>query len=148
MTTNGKPTILFDGSNDSLGFSNVSFAASNYNSFVGKRAVSARRMFAFAGNQYLLGFLTDDNIYLQARTPGYNVSNVADGTTSQILLTGQVSSNVATMYKNGTLVASSFVSFSLNTGINSIGTYNNGILFTNSEIQEAVYYNSDQSRLS
>jgi hypothetical protein len=50
-----------------------------------------------------------------------------------------------TMYKNGTLVASSFVSFSLNSGINSIGSYNSGISFTHSEIQEAVYYNSDQS---
>lgn len=145
LTTNNKPTILFDGSNDSLGFSNVNFAASNYNSFVGKRAVSARRMFAFAGNQYFFGFLTDDNIYLQARSAGYNVSNAADGTTSQILLTGQTSSNIMTMYKNGTLVASSFVSSSLNSGINSIGSYNSGISFTHSEIQEAVYYNSDQS---
>jgi len=145
LTTNGKPTISFDGSNDSLGFSNVSFAASNYNSFVGKRAASARRMFALAGNQYLFGFLTDDKIYLQARTAGYNVSNATDGTTSQILLTGQVSSNVATIYKNGILVASSFVSFSLSSGINSIGNYANGNQFTYSEIQEAVYYNSDES---
>jgi len=145
LTTNGKPTISFDGSNDSLGFLNVNFAASNYNSFVGKRAVSARNMFAFAGFQYFFGFLTDNNIYLQARTAGYNLSNATDGTTSQILLTGQVSSNVATMYKNGTLVASSFVSFSLSSGINSIGTYVNGTFFTHSEIQEAVYYNSDES---
>lgn len=145
LTTNGKTTISFDGTNDFLGFTNLNFAASNYNSFVGKRAISSRRMFALAGNQYLLGFLTDNNIYLQARTAGYNVSNVADATTSQILITGQVSSNVATMYKNGTLAASSFVSFSLNLGINSIGSYNNGTSFTHSEIQEAVYYNSDQS---
>ena len=145
LTTNGKPTISVDGSNDSLGFSNVNFAASNYNSFVGKRAVSARHMFAFAGYQYFFGFVPDDKIYLQARTSGYNLSNAPDATTSQILLTGQVSSNVATMYKNGTLVASSFISFSLSSGINSIGNYANGFRFTYSEIQEAVYYNSDES---
>jgi len=148
LTTNGKPTISFDGTNDFLGFSNVNFAASNYNSFVGKRAVSARRMFALGGNQYLFGFLVDDKIYLQARTAGYNVSNATDATTSQILLTGQVSSNVATIYKNGTLVASSFVSFSLNTVIDSIGVYNRGLQFTQysfCEFQEIVYYNSDES---
>lgn len=145
LTTNGKPSVSFDGTNDFLGFSNLNFAASNYNSFVGKRGVSGRRMFAFAGNQYFFGFSTDDNLYLQARTTGYNVSSSSDGTTSQILLTGQTTSNTMTMYNNGTLVPSSFVSFGLQSGMDSIGKYGNNLGFTYCDLQEMVYYNSDQS---
>ena len=52
ITTNGKNSISFDGTNDSLNLaSTINVSASNYNSFVGKRDASGRRLMGLTGGQ-------------------------------------------------------------------------------------------------
>jgi PKD repeat protein len=148
LLTNGLPSISFDGTNDSLPIANsFSFSSANYNTFVGKRGASGRRLFGLAGGsgtQYLWALWSDNNYYLQARTTGYQGSTATDTTTNQLFLTGLNDGTNMFIYKNGFQIASSFVSFSLATTISSIGNYA-VVNFANCELQEIVYYNSDQS---
>jgi len=144
LTINGKPRIDFDGSNDSLSITSFTFASANYNSFVGRRNSTGRRLMGLAGNQYNYALWTDNNYYLQASNSGYQFSSSTDLTTSHLLLTGlRESGGNQKIYKNGNEISSTFVAFSVATNINSIGVYTGGN-YSFCELQEIVYYNSAQ----
>jgi hypothetical protein len=144
LVVNSKPSIFLNGSSHRLNITPFNFNSTNYNSFVGKRAASGRRMYGLSGNQYLYALWSDNKYYLQARSTGYQVSNATDTTTNQLLLTGLNNGTSQEIYKNSNVIASSFVNFTLGTEINSIGSYLSGS-FPLCELQEIVFYNSDQS---
>jgi hypothetical protein len=145
LLINGNPSVLFNGVSHFLNITSFNFSSSNYNSFVGKRDASARRLFGLSGNEYTFTLWNDNKYYLQSRSTGYQISNTTDTTTNHLLLTGLNNGTNQIMYKNSNLIASNFVNFSLSTTINSIGRYrNNNSLVANCTIQEIVYYNSDQ----
>jgi hypothetical protein len=144
LTVNSKTCMSFDGINDRLNITSFNFNSTNYNSFVGKRQASGRRMYGLSGNQYLYALWSDNRYYLQARSTGYQLSNATDTTTNQLLLTGLNDGTSQEIYKNSNVVASSFVSVTLATSINAIGAYTN-TFFAHCELQEIVFYNSDQS---
>jgi len=148
VTTNGKNSMSFDGSNDSFNLSStITAAASNFNTFVGKRDAIGRRLYGLAGGnsqQYLWAIFSDNFAYLQAKTTGYNVS-ASNLETTQLLLTGLNSAGTMSMFKNGNTLASSFVPMTLNMGISTIGNYSGSSGLTcQCNLQEIVYYNSDQ----
>ena len=145
LTIAGVPRIDFDGTNDFLTIPTINFAASNYQSFVGKRNASSRRLFALAGVLYLLGLWNDNKFYLQAKTSEYARSTATDTTTSHLIITGQRDTGgTQRIYKNNVEVPTTFVPFAVSTGINSIGRYNNSFV-SYCSIQETIYYNTDES---
>lgn len=147
LTVNSKPCLSFDGTNDSFNLtSNISTGSSSFNTFVGKRGASGRRLFGLAGIstfQYLWGLWNDNNYYLQAKTTHYQGSSSTDTTTNQLLLTGLNNAGTMSMFKNGNTITSSQISFLLNININSLGLYFTSYAYC--ELQEIVFYNSEQS---
>lgn len=148
ITTNGKNSMLFDGSNDSLNLSSIiNVAASNYNSFVGKRDVSGRGLIGLgqASGQggYLLGLYTDNKYYLWAKSNQIQTSSATDTITSQLLLTGLNNSGTMSIFKNGNTITSSASSFNATINITLIGRYD--AVYSYCNLQEIVFYNSNQS---
>ena len=146
LTVNSKPCLSFDGTNDYFNLtSNISTGSSSFNTFVGKRGATGRRLFGLAGIstfQYLWGIWSDNFAYLQAKTTGYNFS-VSNLDTTQILLTGLNNAGTMSMFKNGNTLSSTFTSTSLNVNINALGLYST--FYAYCELQEIVFYNSEQS---
>jgi hypothetical protein len=148
LTLSGVPRIDFDGTNDFLTIPTINFAASNYQSFVGKRDASGRKLLALAGVQYLLVLQSDNKFYLINKILGYATSTATDTTTSHLIITGQRDTGgTQRIYKNNVEVPTTFVSSSpFGTTINSIGRYNNSFSYvTFGSIQETIYYNTDES---
>jgi hypothetical protein len=149
VTTNTKNSMTFDGTNDFFNLaSTINVASSNYNSFVGKRDASGRRLFGLSsldGAAYLYALWNDNNYYLQAKSTNFQVSNAIDTTTAQLLLTGLNNAGVMAMYKNGGVIASSQVSTTIIMTINSLGQYFGGSSYNFANLQEIVFYNSEQS---
>ena len=149
ITTNGKNSMLFDGTNDSLSLtSTINVAASNYNSFVGKRDVSGRRLMGLTGGQgggvYLWALWSDNNYYLQAKATHYQGSNATDTTTNQLLLTGLNNAGTMSIFKNGNTITSTQVATTIGMTINAMGIYS-GPVYAFCNLQEIVFYNSEQS---
>lgn len=150
ITINGKNSMSFDGTNDSFSLtSTISVATSSFNSFVGKRAVSGRRLGGLTGGigqAYFWGLWTDNNYYLNAKTNFSQASSSTDTSTAQLLLTGQNSAGTMSIFKNGSTITSSQTSFTYTNQISTIGNYlgGNGFLIY-ADLQEIVFYNSDQS---
>jgi len=152
LTVNSKTCISFDGTNDSLNLaSTITVGASNYNSFVGKRDVSGRRLYSLSGGTslasgYLWGLWSDNKYYLQGKATQYQASSAADTTTSQILLTGLNNAGTMSMFKNGNTITSSAVNFTLLMNIHSIsGNPTPSLQPSFGNLQEIVFYNSEQS---
>ena len=150
LTVNSKPNIKFyDVFSHNLRLtSTIATGTSSYNSFVGKRASSAKALIGLAGDisssvQYLFSLFFDNKYYLQAKTTQYQLSSSTDTTTNQLLLTGLNSAGTISMYKNGGVIASSATSATYTPSINNIGKYTS--VSTNNALQEIVFYNSDQS---
>ena len=148
ILTNGKPSVNFDGTNDSLNLSS-SFSFANTGSlisFVGKRAASGDRLYSLAGTNYNFALWSDNKYYLQSRSNGYQTSTNTDTSTNQLLLSGVNNGTNQIIYKNNSAVTSSFVALLLPSNINNIGNYaNNGSAYTKSNLQEIIFYNSQNS---
>jgi hypothetical protein len=147
LTTNGKNSMSFDGSNDGFILANViNISTSNYNSFVGKRDVNSRRLYGLSGGtayQYLWTLWSDDNYYLQAKSTQYQISSATDFTTNQLLLTGQNVAGTMSIFKNGNTITSSSVNLTLSMSAAAIGIY--ALLYAHCNLQEIVFYNTNQS---
>lgn len=150
LSINSKTCMSFDGTNDSFNLTNsISVNTSNFNTFVGKRGASARRLGGLMGGigqQYFFALNSDNNYYLQAKTTHYQVSSSTDTTTNQLLLTGQNSAGTMSMYKNNNVITSTQQAAVITNSIGTIGNYlgGNGFLIQ-ADLQEIVFYNSDQS---
>jgi hypothetical protein len=149
ITTNGKNSMSFDGSNDFFNLaSTINVASSNYNSFVGKRDASGRRLLGLSsldGAAYLWVLWADNKYYLQAKSTNFQLSNSTDTTTSQLLLTGLNNAGTMAMYKNGGVISSIQASTTIIMTINSLGQYFGGSSYNFANLQEIVFYNSEQS---
>lgn len=152
ITTNGKNSILFDGSFSTLNLaSTITIGTSNYQSFVGKRDLSGRRLYALSGGTsaasgYLWGLWSDNKYYLQGKATQYQASSAADTTTSQLLLTGLNNAGTMSIFKNGNTITSTTANFTLLMNIHSIsGNLTPSLQPTFGNLQEIVFYNSEQS---
>ena len=146
LTINSKPCLMI--STNNMGFtlgSTISVGASNYNSFVGKKdgaGTMLRVLTSTAADGYKLMNTYDNKYYIYAKAGSYLVSNSADTTTSQILLTGMNVAGTMSIYKNGSVVATTLNSWNYTNSIGSIGFGASG---ANYRFQEAIFYNSDKS---
>lgn len=149
LTVNSKPSISLDGGLQYLNLSSsITAGASSFNTFVGKRDVSGRRLFGLAGGnnqQYLLCLWTDNNYYLQAITNTFQSSTATDTSTNQLLLTGQNSAGTMSIYKNNNVITSTQGTFIYSPVIGAIGFYFNAPILAYCNLQEIVFYNSNQS---
>ncbi len=149
ITTNSKNSMSFDGTNDFFNLaSTINVASSNYNTFVGKRDASGRRLLGLSsldGAAYLWALWTDNKYYLQAKSTHFQASNATDTTTAQLLLTGLNNAGTMAMYKNGGVIASTQTSTAIIMTINSLGQYFGGSSYNFANLQEIVFYNSEQS---
>ena len=141
---NGKPAAKFY---SSIGYDLTPFNANSsgsYSYLVGAREISLNRFMGFGGTQYLLALWNDNNYYFQPQSNGYYSSNATDTTTSQMLLTGAYNGTDGEIFKNSSLVPSSFVASSLGISVQYFGKYSS-VHTSNGNIQEAVFWNTDQS---
>jgi hypothetical protein len=146
LTVNSKPSMVLSTNSMGLSLTNtITVGASSFNSFVGKKdgaGTMLRALTSAATDGYKLMNNYDSNYYLYAKPGSYIVSNATDATTSQILLTGINSAGTMSIYKNGSVVATTLNSWNYTNSIGSIGFGASG---ANYRLQEAVFYNSDQS---
>jgi len=146
---NSKPCVVFDGSNDSFNLtSTINVSTSNYNSFVGKRDASGRRLYGLSNGvtgSYLWALWSDNKYYLQAKTTQYQISSSTDTTTNQLLLTGLNNNGTMSMFKNSSVITSTAINASLGMTAQAIGFYLNQNFMAHCNLQEIVFYNSDQS---
>jgi hypothetical protein len=146
LTVNSKPCMSLSLNSTGLILgSTISVAASNYNSFVGKKdgvGTMLRALTSAATDGYKLMNSYDSRYYLYAKPGSYIVSNSTDTTTSQILLTGINSAGTMSLYKNGNVVATTLQSYNY---ANLIGLIGFGASGANYRLQEAVFYNADKS---
>jgi hypothetical protein len=145
LTANSKPcmNLTLNSTGFSLG-STISVGASNYNSFVGKKDAAGnmlRALTSSAADGYKLMNSYDNKYYIYAKSGSYLVSNSADTTTNQILLTGMNVAGTMSIYKNGSVVATTLNSWNYTNSIGFIGGGASGIY----RLQEAIFYNSDKS---
>lgn len=146
LTKNSKPSMVL--STNNTGFtlgSTISVGTSSYNSLVGNKDAAGtmlRALTSTATDGYKLMNNYDNKYYIYAKTGSYLVSNSADTTTSQILLTGMNVSGTMSIYKNGSAVATTLNSWNYTNSIGSIGFGASG---ANYRFQEAIFYNSDKS---
>jgi len=145
LVINSKPclTLSINNAGFTLG-STISVGASNYNSFVGKKDAAGNMLRALTSSTtdgYKLMNSYDNKYYIFAKSGNYLISNSADTTTSQILLTGMNSVGTMSIYKNGSVVATTLNSYNYTNSIGFIGGGASGIY----RLQEAVFYNLDQS---
>lgn len=121
------------------------FGANHYNSFVGLKGSNLNNFYGLGGTRYFFANFSDSNYYLFGNTSGFQQSNSTDNIgPTYTLLTGLKDLTGMKMYKNTSLIASSFVNLSYAASIDSIGSYNGGN-FHGGKYQEIVFYNSDQS---
>jgi hypothetical protein len=147
---NSKPSMSLDGTNDQFTLTSIiNVSSSNYNSFVGKRDASSRRLFGLSSDagagQYLWALYNDNNYYLQAKSTQYQASLSTDSTTSQLLLTGLNDAGTMSMFKNGNTISSSATNFSITMKANTIGVYSFTGNNCHGHLQEIIFYNSSQS---
>ena len=140
---NGKPAAKFLQNRYDLTPFNAN-SSGNYSYVVGARASSGVTYSGFGGIQYLLALFNDNNYYFQPQSSGYYGSNATDTTISQMLLTGAYNGTNGEIFKNSSLVPTSFVGSSLGIGVQYFGGYA-GTTKTQGNIQEAVFWNTDQS---
>lgn len=117
----------------------------NFNSFVGKKDAPGTMLRALTSSftdGYKLMNYYDNKYYLFAKAGTYIQQNSTDTTTSQILLTGQNVAGTMSIYKNGNIVATTSGSYNYSNTIGKIGTGASGSAY---RLQEAVFYNSNQS---
>ncbi len=146
ITTNGKNSILFDANKLMLLTSSVTAGASSYTSFVGKRVSSGSRLIGlsrWSTNGYSLYLWSDNNYYYLGKTNSYLASSSTDTTTNQLLLTGLNNTGTMSMFKNSNTITSSPAVTVYSTLVDAIGGASGN--FSNSNLQEAILYNSDQS---
>jgi hypothetical protein len=147
ITTNGKNSMSFDGSNDHFNLtSTINVAASNYNSFVGKKDNQFRILNGLgqASGQggYLFAHWNDSQFYLQAKSNQYIAGSV-DSTTPQRLLTGLNNAGTQSIFRNGSVLTTVPNTLNVTLNITMIGRQESNYAFCN--LQEIVFYNSEQS---
>ena len=116
--------------------------AENYPS----EARSTAENIIFGTGRGLSGFgpaIIGNNYYFLGKTNSYLASSSTDTTTNQLLLTGQNSAGTMSMFKNGSTIASSATTLIYSTILDSIGGASGN--FSNSNLQEAIFYNSDEA---
>lgn len=146
-----KPSIVFDGTNDSLSLvttiENVNINSSHYQSFVGERGAAGRAMLflssSVSGGDYVLTHWDDNKFYFYANPTQIFSSLSANTNSSLSLITGQNNSNTVSIFINSTSIPGSNSDNLFTRKINTIGKYS--FRFTNSKLSESVFYLSNQS---
>lgn len=154
-TINSKPAIDFNTNliEQQLGYLNINpfnVGGSFFHTFVGKPHTYGPSQFlsltdasfeaVFFGRDY------DGHFYLQGKTTGHIKSNSSDSSTGPLLLTGiKNSSDQLSMYKNGSQIASSQITWNSpvpSAQISNIGGSLDGQILSNGLLQEIIFFNN------
>jgi len=146
LTVNSKPCISLSLNATALILgSTINVGTSSFNTFVGKKdgvGTMLRALTSAATDGYKLMNSYDSRYYIYAKPGSYLVSSSTDTTTSQILLTGMNVAGTMSMYKNGSVVATTSNSYNYT---NLIGVIGGGASGANYRLQEVIFYNLDNS---
>jgi hypothetical protein len=144
---NSKPALTLDGSNDALTLgSTITVNTNNYQSTVAKRSASSQNLVPLAHSatlRYLSGILNDNKYYFIGDSTGYTTTNSTYTTATQILLTQYKASSTRKTFVNQSDLATTLTTLTCLAEINNIGRYAGN--YTNGNLQEVIFYNSDQS---
>ena len=147
VTENGKPSMEFDGSNDSLNLTQIT-PNTEWTMFgIGaKKDPSGIMTFLGSNNGSInstLGHSFDGRGYLNNGTQ-YRQTNTTYTNTNQTLWSGVVASSLPqAIYRNSSLLSTTPVNAAIAQGFNMIGRYNDW--YTTASISEILLYQSDQS---
>ena len=148
IVENGKPAVEFDGSNDELPMSSTPLTSlTNYASFVARytdTTVEGNLYGAVNGaNNWAIGFNRGNaNRYALRFYNGGHIQTGDNYDQAQALFTQTPTASTATVYKDGVLATQNYSA--RNGGGNVIGSKSGSYYFVGT-IQEAIFYDSDQS---
>lgn len=150
LTRGGRPRMDFNGTTMWFDIGNAfGVAASNYQSFVGKRAAFGNILMALSNwrspIRYIFYLWSDGNYNLQASANGFVTSAAPEFDTSHMLLTGLCRpTDVMEVYKNKTLIPTNLTAAVREIVVDGIGR-SDLTAYANCELQEIVFYNRDMS---
>jgi hypothetical protein len=141
-TLNGKPSLKFNGTDSFLQFSNE-YVTNDFSVFsYGKRNASGSIFAPLSGTGVALLHYSDNNYYFQ--TPaGYAASTSTDTSSSSYMLEAHSTVSTRYLYKNQSLVTTSFTSFTLADYFFRIGDYNLSNRM-NGYLSEVILYKSNK----
>lgn len=148
LTTNSKPSLKFDGSNDGMNLTNSISAAANHTQILVQKMTSNVGFMGFCGPKSgsantLYGptmFPFYSNTFYQRWQSGYlQLSGSSDY--NQLIMTGISLSSSGKWYKNNSLQSTSYVSAPLSNNYTQLGY---GAIYSNANAQEAIFYASNQ----
>jgi hypothetical protein len=145
LTENGKPTLQFDGSNDSLSITSITPNADWSIFGVGARK-NTSKVLSFLGNGANIAssivHFTDSKIYLLNNTQ-FRVTSSSFTNSTLTLLNGFINSLLPqSIYRNNNLESSTTTSVTITQAFNVIARYGNN--FSQANISEIILYQSDQ----
>jgi len=154
-TENGKPTMVFDGSNDFFTYTPVTIADIDYSVFaVSKRSASGVAGFMIGSNTEvgsLFGQFTDNNTYIQTLGTTDRYYQYSD-TLNDIRIATAITTQSSGIYcKNGVAISQSATgTFPTSaTTFTSIGSYQGlgggPLVYSNADISEVILFNTNQS---
>lgn len=150
-TVGGKASILFDGIDDYLDliipiannnlFTSLSVIKRNSSGTLG---IALQDAYHGAGSGCYTPFCySNDKIYLRS-DDGFNALDGTDSTANQQLLSSIVNGSTKVIYKNNSVLASTYNSSSITSSFTSLGLFNNTI-FGSGNFQEMILYGSDKT---
>lgn len=149
QTTNGKPSINFDGVNDFFNLTTGISSTPNWSSFmVGKKTAmgTVGPMLSNTDNNNAPEtpmHYSDSNFYI--KSSGATVWFAADATTAQELLTGVFNGAGAFIWKNNGALSLSNFAGAAGSGFATFGAKNAATNYTTGSAQEFIFYSSDQT---
>lgn len=147
IEVNGKPAILFDGSDDELSFSNFSIGVTHSAYSVFDRLATAHRngFFGSAANTGYDMFIGVDDFIYSATTEGFIQSNATNLVLTQSIWSDDMvtGGSVRKMYRNDVEIASTWNPGAATRDINTIGKWGGNL--ANNHVQEGIIWLSDQS---
>lgn len=142
-TLNGNPALYFDGVDDFFHIS-IETVTNDFSLFAyGKRTASGDLFAPLSGGGSAFLHYTDNNYYFQMPA-GYSASNSTDSTTAAYLVEGHTDGSTRSIYKNQSLVPSTFNSVPLVDFFSSIGTYSPTGIYMKGHVTEILLYKTNK----
>jgi hypothetical protein len=154
-TENGKPTIVFDGTNDFFTYTPVTIADIDYSVFaVSKRSTSGVAGFMIGNDVQegaLFGQFINNVTYIQTLGATDKYYEFSDTLNDMRIATAIATQSSGVYYKNGVALSPSLIgTFAVtSTSFNAIGVYKGlggGVLtYSSGDISEVILFNTNQS---
>lgn len=147
-TINSKPSMLFDGVNDTFNFTQINVTSPHANYLVGKRNTVNKSLFSFnhtyVGYEFFSGLGSDGKYYFFHSSSNFLMGTSTYSTTSQQLISA-FKGATAEIYNNNSLISTNNGSLGFGMRINNIGFAAYAGEYLSGELQETIFWLSDQS---